>query len=170
MWLKSRARRQNSALLPTQLCSLAAVLLTASTAQWAVPCFATLGERASSVQADRHVMRGVLRTQSLPQYRVSEIKGANTVRQYIDSNDIVFAVTWRGLSHPDPDQLLGQYWPGLRVQHQVHRRREPALHLKSSAVPGSEVVYETWGHMGDVQGRAYLPRLVPQGIQIEDLE
>ena len=49
------------------------------------------------------------------QVRVHEISTARmTVREYVNADGTIFAVTWKGWSEPDLDQLLGPYAKAVR--------------------------------------------------------
>lgn len=88
-----------------------------------------------------------------------------TIREYVLPTNVVFAVTWRGPVRPDMSALLGSYFPnfanpgegrthgiGPMVQH------NSAFHIESA------------GHPGYFFGKAYLPRLVPANVRIENLQ
>jgi len=142
---------------------LTAVLATAR------PVQAVLGESADSVTADRKAlsaMRSVTTTRAT--YTVQEVESESvTVREYISPSGVVFAVTWSGLVNPDLTQLLGSY----SGEYQEARRQTPRTPGKrSQQVKTNRVVVETWGHMRHLQGRAYAPALVPQGVTIDEIK
>lgn len=133
------------------------------------PVFAALGGDVTSVEADRAKMEATLQTTSRQLYTVHEMHTANnvTVREFVSPAGKVFGVAWEGASRPDMKQLLGAYFDQYTqaVQKQEAKRvgRGPLLIQQ----PG--FVMEMSGHMRALTGRAYIPQLVPAGVQLEEL-
>lgn len=133
------------------------------------PVFATLGSDVTSVEADRAKMEATVQTTSKQLYTVHEMHTANdvTVREFVSPAGKVFGVAWAGASRPDMKQLLGAYFDQYTqaVQQQEAKRmgRGPLLIQQ----PG--FVMQMGGHMRALVGRAYIPQLVPTGVQIEEL-
>lgn len=129
---------------------------------------AALGEPASSVPSDRAALRAVDRGTTVRKgYSVQELQvGPTRVREFVSPSGVVFAVAWKGLTHPDLGVLLGRY----AAEYQAGRRegRAPAgrRHQRTET---AHAVVETWGHMRDLQGRAYVPALLPPGVAPDDL-
>ena len=129
---------------------------------------AVLGGSAATVTADHTALRGVHRAAiSHKGYTVEEIvSDATTVREYVSPSGIVFGIAWNGYVHPDLTQLLGSYWGEYAAARQ-----------KAVCKPGSKrqqlatdsIVVEKWGHMRNLQGRAYVPSLVPAGVSIDEI-
>lgn len=131
---------------------------------------ATLGEPADTIARDTRKFSGVLQKSLVrPRYRVQSIASgitATTVREYVSPSGVVFAVAWNGLVHPDLQVLLGNY-------HQDYRKalasavREPGR--RGTKVTTERLVVQTWGHMRNLQGRAYLPELLPEGVSVDEI-
>jgi hypothetical protein len=129
---------------------------------------ATLGGSADSVEADRAAFEGV-RGVSIDRnaYTIDEIYyGATTVREYVSQGGVVFAVAWNGTRHPDLTALLGAYAGayGDAVQRTPHRPGLRRLRLRTDGL-----VVEKWGHVRNLQGRAYAPDLMPAGVSIDEI-
>ncbi|WP_035057465.1 DUF2844 domain-containing protein [Andreprevotia chitinilytica] len=140
-----------------------ALLLCAS----CLPCWATLGQQASPVQGSARVLSsaGSTATGSAAPYSVQETQTSSgqIIREYLSSTGVVFAVTWQGPTRPDMQQLLGSYFPSFANANQLPHRRGP-VRLQQSGL-----VLQSGGHMGALSGRAYVPQLVPQGVDPETL-
>ena len=149
--------------LPVCLVLAAVSFSTARLAQ------AALGESADSVESDRKALSAVRRaTTARDAYTVQEIKSAaTTVREYVSSSGVVFAVAWNGLSHPDLTPLLGSYAGVYREALRQTPRKPGRRHLQ---VKAERVVVEKWGHMRNLQGRAYVPALIPQGVSVDEIK
>jgi len=84
------------------------------------------------------------------------------VREYVAPDGMVFGVAWNGPQPPNLAVLLGSYFnqfqQGLRQQF---------LGLHHSLVQVQDLVIQTGGHMLDLRGRAYVPSLVPAGVDAE---
>jgi len=122
--------------------------------------YAVLGQRLSMDVSKK-------RTAIFSTYRVQEVElGSTTLREYVSSSDIVFGVSWRGYVHPDLTSLLGSYLSEFQAASQSSLRKSGQRHL---LVRASRVVVEKWGHMRNLQGRAYVPSLLPQGMNPNDI-
>lgn len=129
---------------------------------------AALGERATPVSAARKAAVSQESTATHSGYTMQVIKtGATNVREYITPSGIVFAVTWKGVSHPDLTPILGSYTSGYRqALGQAKRQRGQ----RRSMVSSDKVVVEKWGHMRNLQGKAYVPALIPNGVNIDEIK
>lgn len=132
------------------------------------PAHAALGESADSVESDRKALSAVRRaTTSRAGYAVQEVvSDANTVREYVSLSGIVFAIAWNGLSHPNLTPLLGSYADEYRHALRQTPRKPGRRALK---VMGDRIVVEKWGHMRNLQGRAYVPALIPSGVSLDEI-
>jgi len=130
---------------------------------------ATLGEPATSVESDSKVLSARQRTTTTrTAYTVQEVvSDANTVREYITPAGIVFAIAWNGLTHPDLAPLLGSYVGEYR---QALRQTPRKPGRRSHQVRANGVVVEKWGHMRNLQGRAYAPALIPPGVSVDEIK
>jgi hypothetical protein len=130
---------------------------------------ATLGEHADSAESDRKVLSAVRRTTTThPGYTVQEFKSdANVVREYVSPSGVVFGIAWNGVSHPDLAPLLGSYADEYR---QALRQTPRKPGRRSLQVKGDRVVVEKWGHMRNLQGRAYDPALIPSGVSVDEIK
>lgn len=129
---------------------------------------ATLGQGASSVTADRKAFSAVKRdTRSINGYTVQEMESeASVVREYVSADGVVFAIAWDGLIHPDLTPLLGSYGPEYRSALRQNPRKQGR---RRHQVKTERVVVEKWGHMRHLQGRAYVPDLIPSGVSIDEI-
>lgn len=130
---------------------------------------ATLGKNAESVESDRKALSGVRRaTMARNAYTVQEVvSDANTVREYISSAGIVFAIAWNGLTHPDLAPLLGSYAGDYQSALRQTPHRPGRRHVQIKA---NRIVVEKWGHMRNLQGRAYAPDLIPSGVSVDEIK
>ena len=128
--------------------------------------FAALGGDESSIQADRAQMHASLRTTQTAAYTVHELQAptGHLVREYLSSSGTVFGVTWQGPWKPDLRQLLGSHFDELRqATPAVHVRRGPVV------IRQSGLVFEMSGHVRAFAGRAYIPELLPAGVQADPI-
>jgi hypothetical protein len=134
----------------------------------ATAAYATLGEKADSVERDRRALSAAKRAlTAYDNYQVQEVAmGGTTIREYLAPSGVVFAVAWNGLAHPDFETILGSYTGDYRKA----KTSTPRKHGQRSArFVGSQVIVETGGHMRDLRGRAYVPSLVPEGVNINEI-
>ncbi len=144
--------------------ALMAIVLAPATA------FASLGGSASTVDEDRvHMKSALTRIVRVDQYTFHELQSASgvTVREYVSSTGTVFAVAWQGPWMPDLQQVLGPYYErykqAVTAAKQARRGRGPVF------IQDGDLVLQVTGHQRAFTGRAYIPGLVPQGVQPETL-
>jgi hypothetical protein len=131
----------------------------------AAPALAALGGDATSVEADRAVMRGALHVTTSAQYTVHEIEtpAGVFVREYV-ADGRVFAVSWHGHGRPDLRQVLGSYYVPFAQAAGTPTRNHSHL---SVATP--QVVVQSSGHLRAFNGRAWAPALLPAGFPVDTL-
>ena len=130
---------------------------------------AMLGASVDSVESDRKALSASRSAMAVHNgYTVHEIdSGSTVVREYVSSSGIVFGIAWNGLTHPDLDQLLGSY----AGEYREASRQTPRIKgRRSLQVEASGVVVEKWGHMRNLQGRAYAPTLIPSGVNVDEIK
>lgn len=130
------------------------------------PAFAALGGDVSSVETDRAHSNASLRMTGSAGYNVHEMltPSGTAVREFVTPDQKVFAVAWEGPNMPDLRQLLGSYFD----QFQVIARR---AHAQRRAVSSKQdnLVIHSGGHMRAFAGSAYIPAMLPQDFNLEDL-
>jgi hypothetical protein len=131
---------------------------------------ATLGESADSITSDQKTLSAVQGAATIRDgYRVQEIQSDSTViREYISPSGVVFGIAWNGLVHPDLTPLLGSY----AGEYKEALRQTPRKPGRSpyNKVRTDRVVVEKWGHMRNLQGRAYAPALIPPGVSVDEIK
>jgi hypothetical protein len=146
-----------------------AVLLLAISVDlsWVGCAHAALGGDADSVLADRAELHGIANSVSFQQYDEQEISGAGMhVREFLNRNGVVFAITWTGPVLPDLQRLLGAHFGEYAAA--LAALNHPGLH-RSLRVASPGLVVESGGHLRAYAGRAYLPALIPVGVSPADL-
>ena len=148
---------------------VAALAIAIAAVAWLPRAEAALGEAASSIESDGRALTAARRgVAAHPRFTVETLQSDSaTVREYVSPAGVVFAVAWDGLAQPDLTPLLGahagEYRAALEGTPRIRGRR-------SQRVVAENVVVETWGHMRHLQGRAYLPALLPGGVTIDDIK
>ena len=129
---------------------------------------ATLGGSVDSVATDRKALSAVQGATTVRQgYTVREITSdATHVREYVSASGIVFAIAWNGFMPPDLTTLLGSYAAEYQKALQNTPRQTGVRHQH---VEGTRVIVEKWGHMRNLQGRAYVPALMPSGVSLDEI-
>jgi hypothetical protein len=131
---------------------------------------ATLGSDTTSVDDDRVKMQGALMgiTRN-DRFAVHQLQSANgtTVREYVASTGTVFAVSWEGPWMPDLRQVLGPYFNAY--QRSVPAVRNARRSHGPMTIRAGDLVVQIGGHPRAFAGRAYIERLMPQGMQSETI-
>lgn len=130
---------------------------------------ATLGASVDSVESDRKALSASRRAMAVRDgYTVYEIDSDSTVvREYVSSSGVVFGIAWNGLIHPDLDQLLGSYVGEYQKALQQTPRNQGRRNIRLKT---DRIVVEKWGHMRNLQGRAYDPALIPSGVNVDEIK
>jgi hypothetical protein len=146
--------------------TLLLLVLTSWSFPWQVG--ATLGEGSASLAKDRKALSSTKTTSSSQgTYTVQEITSdATLVREYLTTSGVVFGVAWNGMVHPDLTTLLGSYASEYQEARRKAKHGHGQRHLR---VRASRVVVESWGHMRNLRGRAYLPALLPEGVSYNEI-
>jgi hypothetical protein len=129
---------------------------------------ASLAGDAASVSSDAGALHGVVQASILPQFEIQQIVTDNgiQVREYLNREGTVFAVTWAGPVVPDLPQLLGAQFAAYAAA--LAARDHLGLH-RSVRVATSSLVVESDGHLRAYVGRAYLPEMIPIGVSAAQL-
>ena len=134
-----------------------------------LPVFGALGGDVTSVEGDRAKMEATLRTTSKQFYTIHEMHAANdvVVREFVSPAGKVFGVAWQGASRPDLRQVLGAYFDQFTQAVQSQNAKRVGRGPLFIQQPG--LVVEMGGHMRAYVGRAYVPQMVPTGVNVEEL-
>src|ERR1700737_3672320 len=136
---------------------------------WAGPARADLGGNAASVLADGAASKALVNSVIGQQYDIQEINAdtGGRVREYLNRDGVVFAVSWAGPVLPDLQRLLGTHFAAYTTA--LTALDHPGLH-RSVRVASSDLVVESGGHLRAYAGRAYLPALIPAGVSAAELD
>ena len=133
--------------------------------------FAALGGSATTVDTDRVHMQGALmRIVQTGPFALHEIRSPSgtMIREYVNSSGTVFAVAWDGPWFPDLRQVLGDHFD--RYQAAMQRRQGAARTGRGALViDEAGIVVQMSGHPRAFTGRAYLPGLLPAGVQLASI-
>jgi hypothetical protein len=135
-----------------------------------IPAFAALGGDVTSVRDDQAQMKGTLKSTQAEAYVVHEIKASagTIVKEYVSPAGKVFAITWRGQFIPNMQQLLGTYFDQYAQAAKAQRESHPGHRPLNIQQP--ELVFQNGGHMRSYVGRAYVPDMVPEGVNVDALQ
>jgi Protein of unknown function (DUF2844) len=149
--------------------SLAACLTAFALLGFSLPASASLGGRATSVESDRAQMNASHRVTQHDGYEVHEVQapGGTVVNEYVSAAGTVFAVAWHGQFPPPMEQILGtyfqQYSAALQARPRMYGHRPVNIEQQG-------LVVQTGGHMRAHFGRAYDPNLLPQGVNVNQIQ
>lgn len=134
------------------------------------PAHAALGGTVDSVSADTSALRGQLRSTPFVSYDLHQISGSLlVVNEYTTRDGQVFAITWHGSMPPDFRQLLGNYFGRVQTAAADAHRNNPTVH-RFFSLEQSDLVVRVAAHLRSFGGIAYLPALLPQGVDVNQLQ
>jgi len=133
-------------------------------ALYASPSHAELGgaveKEAVLVQEQSSV---VATEQRLTVYQIKAPSGT-LIKEYTNANNVVVGVTWQGPTLPNLKQLLGTHFDTF-----VNRPIMPGAGHRSAELRTDELVVQSHGQMRSFSGRAYLPKLLPAGFNVDQI-
>jgi hypothetical protein len=123
---------------------------------------ATLGGDVASVAANQQTLGAARDVAKLAQGERHELRlpSGIVVREYVSPAGAVYAVAWSGPRMPDLRELLGTYFA------QLAGRRSSGGHHRMS-LTGADLELRSLGHRGSFSGRAWVPSLVPSGVDVD---
>lgn len=134
--------------------------------------WAVLGDNASSVLSDQARMKATIHSTDKQTYVVHEMTTSigDKVREYVTPTGAVFAVAWEGQLHPNLQQLLGPYYQQAVQARKAHEQQQslqgaPRARRAPVAIETPGLVLYQGGHIHSFHGVAYIPQLIPQGVQ-----
>jgi hypothetical protein len=151
-------RQPRAGAIAAQLAACA-LLLVARTAS------ATLGQPSASALADGTPVLSAhqLAAAAGPVSEQTVLTPDGVVVDEFSADGMVFALSWAGATVPDLAQILGGgFAPYARAQRAMPQRAPLTVNSAS-------IVAHTWGHLRDVHGCAYVPALVPPGVDLNSL-
>jgi Protein of unknown function (DUF2844) len=138
------------------------------------PASAVLGDTAASVLNDQARMKGTLRSVDNRTYVMHEITSPSgtVVREFVSPQGTVFGVAWEGQFLPDLQQLLGPYYQQAQKAQEKSQQegsQQPRQRRAPIVIETPGLVLNEAGHVRSFHGQAYIPQLVPQGVQTSDI-
>lgn len=109
-------------------------------------------------------------------YSIHEIEvNGVAIREYVATSGQVFGIAWNGITHPDLAPLLGsyakEYGVALIEYNDKYQKSTSKVGLgrslgrrRTSSINTGNIIVEKWGHMRNMQGRAYIPLRLPEGL------
>ena len=100
-------------------------------------------------------------------YRIHEISlpSGTLVREFVAQSGGVFAITWQGPTMPNLRQLLGKYF-----EDYVAAAKSTPLGRRRIDIAAADLVVHASGHMRAFSGIAYIPKSIPNGVSVGDLQ
>jgi hypothetical protein len=138
----------------------------------AAPAPAELGGLADSVQTDRLRLHASLRQVTLPTHVRHELALPNgaAVHEFTNPQGQVFAISWSGPGKPDLRSLLGSHFASFQAANASQSSRFGRMSRRPLTLDSPDLKIESSGHMGYFRGLAWLPALMPAGVQPGDLQ
>ncbi|WP_083615321.1 DUF2844 domain-containing protein [Paraburkholderia sp. SOS3] len=154
---------------------------TANTATAALGDFPLTGADprvASSVMGAARVAKAAMSLQgdaatssanALYSVNVVTLNSGTVVREFVaTSSQKVFALIWNGPRTPDYADILGAY-----SERYLRPSSADVIHvggLSQRSLSSQDLVVQSMGHPGRFSGSAYLPREIPAGVSLSELQ
>ena len=133
------------------------------------PAQAHLGGDESSVEKDRAEFGAEKTLRKSLSYNVYElVSERHTVREFVDQNGQIFAITWAGQLPPKLATLLGEHHTDFMIQRIATPSVRGQRNFQTIKTDKIQVVQS--GHMGHWTGSAVLIGKTPPGLRLDQLE
>lgn len=131
--------------------------------------WAALGDREAVINSDVAKLKSASHsTEKKALYTVHEIETPIAkIREFVDKNGLVFAVSWRGIRRPDLSVLLGSYF---EEYNNIDARRPRMTTRQPVNIQTSKIMVKKGGHMRDIKGIAVINDQLPAGVTVEELQ
>ena len=132
--------------------------------------FAALGDHEQVVSSDAIKLKSTRAAivQKTASYSVHEMETPIAkIREYIDNNGMVFAVSWMGIRRPDLSVLLGSFY---EEYNNIDSRRARMITRAPVSIQTSRIQVRKSGHMRAIEGLAVITDQLPAGVRMEDLK
>ncbi len=125
---------------------------------------ATLGGKVASVASNQQHLGATHQVLKLAVGERHELQlpSGIVVHEYVSPSGAVYAITWHGPRKPDLRELLGPYFAQLAQRSSQAKIGHHRMHLE-----GSDLVIDSTGHRSTSSGRAWVPSLVPAGVNLD---
>jgi hypothetical protein len=125
---------------------------------------ATLGGNVASVVSNQQQLGATHQVLKLAigERHELQLPSGIVVHEYVSASGAVYAITWHGPRKPDLRELLGPYFAQL-----AQRSSQAKLGHHHMLLEGSDLVIQSNGHRGTSSGRAWVPSLVPAGVNLD---
>jgi Protein of unknown function (DUF2844) len=133
---------------------------------------AALGGDVTSVASDQQQMKARRAVKASEKYSVHEITTpyGSVVREYVSPDGKVFGVAWRGPFLPNFQQILGNYYGKFAQAADDVRAAQPRRSRNAPLmVEQPDLIMHSGGHTRAYVGHAYVPGMVPQGVDTQEI-
>jgi hypothetical protein len=127
--------------------------------------YAVLGGAPGADSSTPKGVRSMLQNTTAYSVHTSVDADGVTMREYTLPSNVVFAVTWQGPVRPDMSVLLGSYFQRFVSAGEARPHGTGPMIERSG-----DLVIQSAGRPGNLFGKAYVPRLVPAGVSVDDLQ
>jgi hypothetical protein len=126
------------------------------------PAAAVLGEGIAGIQADQLRVAATRRSAVTldAQVHTLTLADGSTIREYLNADGRVYAVSWNTRAKPRLDQLLGAHFPAYAEGGRLAMQRRAGVQHQAVIEQG-DLVVESSAHLNAHIGRAYLRSLLP---------
>ncbi len=129
---------------------------------------AALGGDASTADLDAKILATAKTVSRHGKYTIHEMNERSVrIREFQNSSNSLFAVSWRGSTHPDLKTLLGAHYETFQNAYGAAKKNHPHGGMMIGEV--GNLHFEIGGRMMAVHGRVWLKDQVPSGMDLHEV-
>lgn len=144
---------------------LYSIPLSAVLAMYALPSWAELGGAAAKDAVQIQAQSSVVVAEPTLNVFQAKLPSGTQIKEYTNAEGVVVGVSWQGPTLPDLKQLLGAHFDAF-----ANRTTTTAGNHRNAEFHNDDVVVQSHGQLRAFSGRAYLPKLLPAGFNINQIQ
>jgi hypothetical protein len=130
-----------------------------------LPSFAELGKAVEKDAVQIQEQSSVASNEQRLNVYQMKMPSGTQIKEYANADNIVVAVSWQGPTLPNLKLLLGDYFQAF-----ASRPTDHAASHRNAELRTEDLVVQSHGQMRNFSGRAYLPKLLPSGLNPDQIK
>ena len=128
------------------------------------PALAELGGAVNKEATQIQELSPIVATEQHLSVFQLKLSSGTQIKEFVNAENIVVAVTWQGPTLPNLQSLLGDYFQTFSSRPVAHSANHRSAELKTD-----DLVVQSHGQMRNFAGKAYLPKLLPAGFNPDQI-
>lgn len=129
------------------------------------PALAELGGAVNKEATQIQELSPIVATEQHLNVFQLKLASGTQIKEFVNAENIVVAVTWQGPTLPNLQTLLGEHFQTFSNRPVAHSANHRSAELRTD-----DLVVQSHGQMRNFAGKAYLPKLMPAGFTADQIK